>query len=176
GHQTDPAVLLDHVSGRVGAKGEQVLNARAREIELFAGGAPWVKRTLVLLVILGLVATMAIFGVSRIGYWLIVADPLEPARAVVILSGRVPFRAIEAASIYRQGWAPEVWLTKEASTAEELALDRLGLNVVRGETYSRQVLERLGVPAQAIRVLNDQVWNTVDEMRLVARELRVSNA
>ena len=39
-----------------------------------------------------------------------------------------------------------------------------------------QVLERLGVPARAIGVLNDGVWNTVDEARLVAHELRVSGA
>src|SRR5207245_11142832 len=79
-------------------------------------------------------------------------------------------------SIYRQGWAPEVWLTKEVRTAEESALDRLGVNVVRGETYNRQVLERLGVPTHAIRVLSDGVLNTVDAARLVAHELRDSSA
>ena len=35
----------------------------------------------------------------------------------------------------------------------------------------RAVLERMGVPARAIRLLDDNVWNTTDEMRLVAREL-----
>ena len=100
-----------------------------------------------------------------------VADPLEPARAIVVLSGRAPFRAMEAASIYKGGWATEVWLTKEVRTAEELALDRLGVTVVRGEVYNREVLERLGVKPGAIRVLGDGVWNTVDEMRLVAGEL-----
>ena len=114
---------------------------------------------------------MVPWGASGIGQWLMVADPLEPARAIVVLSGRVPFRAMEAASIYKGGWATEVWLTKEVRTAEELALDRLGVTVVRGEVYNREVLERLGVKPGAIRVLGDGVWNTVDEMRLVAGEL-----
>ncbi len=100
-----------------------------------------------------------------------VADPLEPATAIVVLSGRVPFRAMEAASIYREGLAPAVWLTKEVRTAEELALDRLGVPVVRGDAYNRAVLERLGVKPEAIRLLGDGVWNTVDEMRLIASEL-----
>ena len=139
-------------------------------------GIPWIRHALVLLVVLGLVGVLVPVGVSRLGYWLVVTDPLEPARAIVVLSGRVPFRAMEAASIYRQGWAPEVWLTKEVRTSEELALDRLGVNMVRQEAYSREVLERLGVPAHAIRVLNDGVRNTVDEARLVARELGVNGA
>jgi uncharacterized SAM-binding protein YcdF (DUF218 family) len=99
-----------------------------------------------------------------------VADPLDQGRAIVVLSGRVPFRAMEAASIYPAGWAPEVWLTKEARTPEELALSRLRVEVVRGEAYNREVLERLGVPARAIRLPDDSAWNTTDEMRLVARE------
>jgi hypothetical protein len=106
----------------------------------------------------------------------VVADQLEPARAIVVLSGRVPFRAMEAASIYRAGWAPEVWLTTEARTPEEVALDRLGIQVISGEAYNRAVLERLGVPARAIRVLSGDVWNTVDEVRLVARELGAGGA
>jgi uncharacterized SAM-binding protein YcdF (DUF218 family) len=100
-----------------------------------------------------------------------VEDPLEPATAVVVLSGRTPFRAMEAASIYRQGLAPEVWLTKEVVRPEEQALGRLGVAVVREEAYNREALERLGVKPEAIRVLAAGVWNTVDEVRLIAGEL-----
>jgi len=122
------------------------------------------------------VAALVVVGVSQLGYWLVVADPLEPARAIVVLSGRVPFRAMEAASIYHQKWAPEVWLTKEARAAEDVALERLGVHVVPMDAYNQEVLKRLGVPASAIRVLEDRVWNTVDETRLVARELRATGA
>ena len=126
---------------------------------------------LVLGALLGIVAVLVPWGVSGIGQWLMVADPLEPAKAIVVLSGRVPFRAMEAASIYREGLAPAVWLTKEVRTAEELALDRLGVPVVRGDAYNRAVLERLGVTPEAIRLLGDGILNTVDEMRLIASEL-----
>ena len=114
---------------------------------------------------------LVVWGASGIGQWLMVADPLEPAKAVVVLSGRVPFRAMEAASIYREGLAPEVWLTREVVRAEEQALGRLGVAVVREEAYNRQVLERLGVKPEAIRLLGDRIQNTVDEVRLIASEL-----
>jgi len=126
---------------------------------------------LVLGALLGIVAVLVPWGASGIGQWLMVADPLEPAKAIVVLSGRVPFRAMEAASIYREGLAPEVWLTKEVVRAEEQALGRLGVAVIREEVYNREALERLGVKPEAIRLLGDGILNTVDEMRLIASEL-----
>ncbi len=131
----------------------------------------WIRRGLVLGTLLGIVAVLLPWGVSGLGQWLVEADPLEPAKAIVVLSGRVPFRAMEAAAIYREGLAPEVWLTREAVSPEEQALQRLGVAVVRGEAYNREVLERLGVKPQAIHLLGDEVWNTVDEARLIAGEL-----
>ena len=127
---------------------------------------------MILLVVLGLIAVLLPWGASGLGDWLVVADPLEPARAIVVLSGRVPFRATEAASIHRGGWAREVWLTKEVRSAEDLALDRLGIPLLRGEALNREVLERMGVPPGAIRLMSEGVQNTVDELRLVATELR----
>jgi uncharacterized SAM-binding protein YcdF (DUF218 family) len=121
--------------------------------------------------LLVVVAALLPWGASGIGQWLMVADPLEPAKAIVVLSGRVPFRAMEAASIYRQGLAPEVWLLKEVVRPEEQALGRLGVAVVRDEAYNRAVLERLGVKPEVIRLLGEGIWNTVDEMRIVAAEL-----
>ena len=122
--------------------------------------------------VLAVGAVVAALGVGYLGQWLLVADPLERARAIVVLSGRVPFRAMEAASIYRDGWAPEVWITRETQSAEEEALDKLGLSVVRGDTYNREVLERMDVPTGAIRVLEDPVDNTAQEVEVIARELR----
>ena len=114
---------------------------------------------------------LALWGASGIGQWLMVADPLEPAKAVVVLSGRVPFRAMEAASIYREGLAPEIWRTREVVRSEEQALGRLGVAVVREEVYNREALERLGVKPRAIRLLGEGIRNTVDEVRLIASEL-----
>ncbi len=131
----------------------------------------WIRRALVLAALLGTGTVLLGWGASGIGQWLMVADALEPAKAIVVLSGRVPFRAMEAASIYREGLAPEVWLTKEVVRPEEQALGRLGVAVVRDEAYNRAVLERLGVKPEAIRLLGASIWNTVDEMRLVAAEL-----
>lgn len=104
--------------------------------------------------------------------WLVVADPLQHARAIVVLGGHLPFRAMEAASLYKQGWAPEVWLIRGRARAEEAALARLGIDIAGEEVYNRKVLERLGVPAEAIRLLRDGAQTTVEEVSVIARELQ----
>ena len=130
------------------------------------------RRIVVILIVIGLVAAFGGAGVGTVGYWLVVADPLENAQAIVVLSGGVPFRAMEAASIYRNGRAPEVWITRAIRPSREAALAKLGIQFVRGETYNKQVLQKLGVPADAIRLLNKGVRNTEEEVQLIAQELK----
>jgi uncharacterized SAM-binding protein YcdF (DUF218 family) len=103
--------------------------------------------------------------------WLVVDDPLQTARSIVVLGGHLPFRAIEAAHIYQQGWAREIWVTKGDVAEEDLALARLGIDRPIEAVYSRLVVERLGVPAGAIRMLPDQPVNTAEELRAIAREI-----
>ena len=64
------------------------------------------------------VAAVIFFGIGR---WLVMEDPLEKASAIVVLSGAMPARAIEAGKLYREGYAPEIWLTHSLEPAETLA-------------------------------------------------------
>ena len=131
----------------------------------------WRRRTVILLLTLAFIGSLAYWGLSGIPYWLVVEDPLAQAQAIAVLGGDLPFRAMEAAALYAQGWAPEVWLTRGRVPAEEAALARLGIEAAGSESLNRQVLERLGVPTDSIRVLDEGVQNTVQEVQLIAREL-----
>ena len=111
------------------------------------------------------------FALIEAGVWLVVEDPLEPARAVVVLGGKASFRAMEAAKLYNQGWAHEVWLTPTNLFSEDSGLAQPGIDRTPEHVYSRMVLERLGVPGTAIRVLSGTNYITADEVRTVAREL-----
>jgi uncharacterized SAM-binding protein YcdF (DUF218 family) len=122
------------------------------------------------LVVLGVAAL--VWMATGLGAWLVVEDPLAHARAVVVLGGQVPFRPMEAAAIYRQGWAPEVWITRARQDAEQAALRELKIEVPTEEVYSRAVLEKLGVPSASIQVLSQPAENTAEEVRVIARELQ----
>ena len=130
------------------------------------------RRLILGLALVGAGLILATWGVRAAGTWLVVADRLQPARAVVVFGGQVPFRAMEAAAIYKQGLAREVWLTPGGVYEEDLALAKLDIDRPREYMYSEQVLERLEVPHDAIRVLPGLTENTADEVRAVARELK----
>lgn len=130
------------------------------------------RRLLVLLVMLALIGGGVIWAFRDVGRWLVDPDPVERARAIVVLSGRSPFRAMEAAAIYRQGWAPEVWLLQDETDDADEAFAKLGIPHPSEQEYDRQVLEKLGVPKEATRILEPPTTNTVSEIRLIADELR----
>jgi uncharacterized SAM-binding protein YcdF (DUF218 family) len=118
-----------------------------------------------------IVALVIFFGVGR---WLVVEDPLVKATAIVVLSGAMPLRAIEAAKLYREGYAPEIWLTHSTEPGE--TLERMGIPFSGEDYYNARVLIHEGVPAETIHVLEPRIVNTADEIKVVAGALgRESN-
>jgi uncharacterized SAM-binding protein YcdF (DUF218 family) len=65
----------------------------------------------------------------------------------------------------------EVWLTRNEITPEDAALLRLGIERPQDHGYSRQVLERSGVPSSAIHVLGPKTVNTADEVRAISSRM-----
>ena len=118
-----------------------------------------------------LFASLLIF--FNIGRWLVVEDPLEKASAIAVLSGRMPSRALEAARIYREGYASEVWLTRTIEPGA--SLQALFVPFTGEEAYDRLVLMRKGVPESAIRVLDPPIANTADEMLAIGQALGKEN-
>src|SRR6266581_496566 len=113
-----------------------------------------------------LLAVVILFGVGR---WLVVEDPLVRARAIVVLSGAMPLRAIEAAKLYRQGYAPEIWLTH--STEPGATLEEMGILFAAEDHYNALVLIHEGVPPEAIHTLKPPIVNTADEIKVIAPAL-----
>jgi len=116
------------------------------------------------------VIAAAAWAIRGVGQWLVVQDALEPAQAIVVLSGRMPVRAREAAEIYQQGFAAQVWITRPVSPEEELR--QMGIGYAGEEFYNQKVLIQLGVPADAIRVLDRPVVNTEQEVLEISDVLR----
>ena len=130
------------------------------------------RRALLALLALAALLLLAPLALTAIGNYLVVADPLQPASAVVVFGGHVPFRAMEAAALYHQGLTREVWLTQGGYFVEDETLARMGIERTPEHAYSRLVLDRLKVPATAIRLLEGHNINTREEVRTIARELQ----
>jgi hypothetical protein len=118
-----------------------------------------------------ILAIVIFFGV---GPWLVVEDPPVKSRAIVILSGAMPLRAIEAAKLYRQGYAPEIWLTHSAEPGE--TLEEMHIPFYGEDHYNQLVLIHDGVPPEAIHILEPPIVNTADEIIVTAAALAQENA
>ena len=113
---------------------------------------------------------------SRLGGWLMVEDALQRATAIVVLNGETPDRALAAAVLYRQRWAPEIWLTQLPDSEELAQRIRLGDIVDAGTRSNLRVLREAGVPVEAVRVLREPIRNTQSELRVVRAATRSSHA
>ncbi len=124
--------------------------------------------------VLVLLVAGCVAGLLEVGRWLVVQDPLEPAHAIVVLSGSVPDRAIEAARIYQASFASQVWVSQPVSPAAQL--EAMHIAFIGEDFYNQKVLMARGVPADSIRILADPSANTEDEVDEIARDCRRDGA
>ena len=105
-----------------------------------------------------------------IGHWLVKEDPLQKADAIAILSGNSPARAMEAAKLYHEGYAKEIWLTHPGALSD--ALKQFGIRYPSEDDRNYQVLRKRGVPAKAIHILESSILNTADELDVISAALQ----
>jgi uncharacterized SAM-binding protein YcdF (DUF218 family) len=116
---------------------------------------------------------VGLFVFLNAGRWLVAEDPLRKADAIAVLSGRMPGRALEAARVYKQGYASRVWLTHSTEPGAEL--EQFSIPYVGEESYDKQILIHEGVPADAIKIVDPPIANTADEMNTIGGTLRKEN-
>ena len=98
----------------------------------------------------------------RVGGWLVVEDPLEKADAVVVLGGTMYERPMEAVELYKEGWAPRIYLFRQIADWGEALLAERGVPYTREVDLQIDVMGRLGAPREAIGIL-DQANSTAEE-------------
>jgi uncharacterized SAM-binding protein YcdF (DUF218 family) len=110
-------------------------------------------------IVMAAIGFVVFFG---IGQWLVVQDPLANADAIVILSGHLPDRALEAARLYGAGYAGQVWISQGLSPAEKLKT--MKISYLGEDFYNEKILLAKGVPVDAIRILERPSANTEMEV------------
>ncbi len=88
----------------------------------------------------------------------------------MVLSGRLPERAVEAARIFQGGYAEQIWISPPISPVDDLKA--MNIAYLGEDFYNEKVLIVKGVPADTIRILERPDANTEAEVRQIAQELR----
>jgi uncharacterized SAM-binding protein YcdF (DUF218 family) len=133
----------------------------------------WRGKIIIALLLLGLgILFLISVGINQLGKYLMAEDPLEKSAAIVVLGGGFPYRALEGASLYLSGWAPEVWVTTGILRQEEKKALQIGVQYRREEAYNREALELLGVPPGKVHSLGGDAKNTAEEVKFIAGLLK----
>lgn len=107
------------------------------------------------LLLLVLVAVAGYFILRGAGAYLIIADKLQPANAIVMLSGGVETRMEEVLSLYNDGYGKVIILTETGQQLENF--DSLHSNDIRIQLLNN------GVPGGNILITEHKVNSTADE-------------
>ena len=120
-------------------------------------------------IVFALIAAAAALFLT-VGRWLTVEDPLSHADVIVVLSGGLPERAVEAARVYHAGYADQIWISPPIAPVEDLKAMKIAY--LGEDFYNEKVLMAKGVPPDSIRILDEPDANTEAEVRQISAELR----
>ena len=103
-----------------------------------------------------------------LGEALIAEDDLAAADVVVVSSSSTAADAFEAAALYRRGYAARVFVPGVSVDPHLQDLRSLGIPYLSSAELARAVLERSGVPADAIEIGSDPIDGTETESVAIA--------
>jgi uncharacterized SAM-binding protein YcdF (DUF218 family) len=130
------------------------------------------------LILLTIIAAAAAAYVARrplltaVGGFLVLQEAPSGADAIVVLSGSVPDRILEAADLYHAHLAPRLVLTREVAFPGLAALRARGINLPEHHEQNRSIAEQLGVPAAALSVMDTPTSSTITEAAALIDYLR----
>ena len=131
---------------------------------------PWIV-VLVALLVLALVAVVAHRPLLRAAGRILVVEPSDgPADAIVVVAGSTPTREALAATLFREGRAPVVVVSRQTMPVRVQQLLDLGIRPLDFQGESVAALKKYGVPRAAIVTLTEPVEITEMELRAVAAE------
>jgi len=143
----------------------------------------WKKQTTLYLVLIVLVVATVLFVfsgtiLSSIGEFLVVDEPPVRSDAVVVLNTGLEYysRLIQAADLYRQGFANKVVINGNRKNDVLRELERQGFQACcLWYEESVRILELLGVPRKDVIAISvEEAYDTISEAREVGKALIVA--
>lgn len=132
------------------------------------------KRLIGIALISACFTTFLVLAALRwMGSFLVVSDEPVKSDAIIVLSGSIPDRALEAAELFREGMADMVILLHgELSPAHRYVEEKFGIDLPDDGEINGIILRRLGMPRERIIEIDKDAGSTEMEARVVKSTLR----
>lgn len=117
-------------------------------------------------IVLAPIFLISLFLLRGLGSWLVVQDPLDHAEAIVVLGGTMYERQMEAVDLFKDGWAPRIYVLREIADWGEAELIARGIPYMRSVDMQVDTMQKLGVPADRITIL-DPAYSTAEEAQIL---------
>lgn len=121
------------------------------------------RRILALVTVVAVAAGVYVF--FHLGTFMAREDPLAKADVIFVLAGTLVERPLEAAELYKAGYAPRIVVTRAPSEQGVFRLKELGIEIATLFDLNREVLLRLDVPNEALLSPPQVHDNTAAEAR-----------
>jgi len=119
-----------------------------------------------LLIFLLLAAIISVIGCRKAGLWLIKEDHPENADAIVLLTGSIADRVLQAADIYQSGYAEKILIAEEYMGAYK-ELEKRGFLIISKTTQTKDALVFFDVPPDSIIILPGDAESTISEALII---------
>jgi len=133
-------------------------------------GALLVTASVLLLAVLAYAEIDPILG--ALGRYLVIDEPRHPADAILVQSGSVPDRILEAVDLYQAGLAPRIILSRERPAAGLAVLRQRGADMPDRHDINVSIATQLGVPAGALATVDGFATSTRSEAEVVIPYLK----
>jgi uncharacterized SAM-binding protein YcdF (DUF218 family) len=100
--------------------------------------------------------------VRGVGWWLDFGEAPVKSDAILVLAGNFE-RPAYAAELFAAGDAPEIWIGRPRRLPSLAQLDAMGISYPREEDVDREILLKLGVPKERVRLYGRDLNSTADE-------------
>lgn len=125
-----------------------------------------------LAVALGFALTAPQRILGAIGRFVVSTDAPQPSDAIIVLSGSLPDRILEAVDLYHDGFAPRILLVQERSRPGLAELERRGVRLPHAHDLNLEVATQLGVPRAALILLEGPANSTLSEADAIVAHMR----
>jgi len=134
------------------------------------------KRTTILVILFVFFIFVSVFLMPNLGQWLVTEDELQESDMIVVLTGSVPDRILQAVDIYNERYSDKLVFVNSYRVGYDIFVER-GVEIPPGDAQlSKMVAIDLGVPEENILILEGNAKSTQDEALIIREYIRNNRA